>query len=161
MYNRFVIWISNTLYGVSAKINKVQALYPDQEIVVAGATKARKLEQDEDLSRNPRWITARRAVLILTDTSLHCGSWTINLEDIASAQLIRFKGTFSKGLLLKVETQSRNHYQFGLQHDPRWEAQSVFRVTLEDGTLKNTPFSIAARVVVVLWILYLLFKWFI
>lgn len=151
--------IANTIYLVPLQVQHFKAKEPHATILAVGATKAQKRDRDTELQYEARWVTARRAALILTTDKLVCGSWEILLSSIENAQLIRFKSGFAKGLVLKVTTSGGSHFQFGLQYDPAWENQTVLKFVAGDGKLEFAPlkyskFSIALRVIVWLVAIY-------
>lgn len=146
--------ITNGLYSVSSQVQQYKARNNNATVLAAGATKARKLEKDEDLKTGAGWIVARRATLILTNENLICGSWEIPLAGIKEARLLRVKSMLAKAFVLKVSADS-GYYQFGLQYDQAWEKQTALKLIVEDGKIKLSLFSIVIRIVAWLFLLAL------
>lgn len=137
----------NLLFSVTSKVEKFERNNPNLKVIVAGATKARKTEEDSEPRYDIGWARSRRSVLILASDGLHCGDWFIPLTDIQDSRLLRISG----GLLLKVSTVSGFFYQFGLQYDPMWENQTVIQVEKEDTVLAFSPPSLIIRLIVITW----------
>lgn len=56
---------------------------------------------------------------------------------------------FRSGQVLKVQTTDDKNYQFGMQLNPEWTSQQRLPFTLEKGEVKNSAFSIIARLIAV------------
>ena len=138
----------NTLYRVPGRVKRFKEQFPEAHVLAAGATKARKMMVDVDPRYDAGWATARRDVLILTTTNLHCGDWVIPLEVIQDATLLHITG----GSLLKVSTLEGLHYQFGLSRDPAWEAQTALPLTVQTGALELSRFSLIVRLLLLVWL---------
>ena len=148
--------ITNTLYGVEHYKTKFQAGNPNEHILAAGATKARKVSSEfAKVQYEAGWIKAKRAVVLLTNDRLVCGSWEIPVSSIKTATLLRVKSLFAKAFILKVSTDEE-HYQFGLQYDPDWEKHTAFPMVVEDSKIGYSYFSIALRIAV-----FILLMWYI
>lgn len=160
MLDTFFRIFANLLYFVPLKVRQFKANEPDAQVLVAGATKARQFDKDVTVQREAGWMTARRGALILTDQKLVCGSWQIPLSSVNKAVLLRVKTFFVKALVLKVSTADGHHYQFGLQYDPLWETQTALNLTIEESKIKYSGFSIALRVILAGWVIWLLIRWF-
>ncbi|MFQ5857770.1 MAG: hypothetical protein ACE5LU_19365 [Anaerolineae bacterium] len=150
MLDTFNRMLANAIYLVPLQVKRFKAKEPDSQILVAGATKAQKGDEDTGVRYEPGWIVSRRGVLILTSDKLVCGFWEIPLTSVINATLLRFKGLLSRWLVLKVATDDGSHYQFGLQYDPTWETQTALKLTVEDGKIKYSAFSIVVRVALIL-----------
>lgn len=147
MLNRIIV---NTLYLLPLQVNRFKKLHPDQEVLIADITKARKMKSNEEARYEAGWITARRTVLIVTTQALVCGDWTIPLSSIQEAVLLHIPG----GSLLKISTKDGAHYQFGIQRNPAWEKQKAFLLRIEKGTLKFSKFSLILRFLFLIWLAY-------
>lgn len=152
--------LSNLIYLVPLTVQRFKAKEPHAQILAAGATKARKFDKDAEVGYEAGWVIARRGTLILTSEKLVCGSWDIPLSTINNAVLLRIKLLFGKALVLKISTTNNDHYQFGLQYDPAWERQTALRLTVEDGKLKYSVFSIVLRAIFIIWLVWLAIRWF-
>jgi hypothetical protein len=149
--------ITNAIYGVEHHKKRFQAGYPEESVLAAGATKARRVSSEyAAVQHEAGWITARRAVVLLTNNRLICGSWVIPVSSIKSATLLRVKAWFAKAFVLKISTDE-GHYQFGLQYDSDWEQQTAFPMVIEDSKIGYSFFSIALRIIIfILLILYII-----
>jgi hypothetical protein len=150
---------TNLIYFVPLKVKQFKANEPNSQVLAAGATKARQFDKDVAVQYAAGWIAARRGTLILTDQKLVCGSWEIPLSTVNKAVLLRVKALFAKALVLKVSTTDGHHYQFGLQYDPVWETQTALKLTIEESKIKYSAFSIALRVILGAWVIWLFIRW--
>ena len=87
--------------------------------------------------------------------------WTISLDTITSAQLLKINSLFGGGQVLKVQTTDDNNYQFGMQLNPEWTNQKRLPLKLEKGQVKHSAFSIIVRLIVVGYLIYWLYERFI
>ena len=149
MLDRIIV---NALYLVPLQVNKFKKLHPDVDVLIADGTKARKVKSNDIAQYEAGWATARRGVLMLTTKELVCGDWTIPLSTIQEANLLHISG----GSILKVSTNDGLHYQFGMQRHAAWEEQKLFPVKIEEGALKFSKFSLVLRLVILLWVAYLM-----
>ncbi len=78
---------------------------------------------NQDIQRGLGWVTTQRAVVLLTDNKIVCGKWTIPLDTISTAQLLKINSLFGGGQVLKVQTTDDKNYQFGMQLNPEWTNQ--------------------------------------
>ncbi len=161
MYTALSRTILNAVYLVPLRVKRLLNREPGTQVLAAGATKAQRTEREQEVRREFGWVTSRRGVLILTAEKLICGSWVIPLSTITDATLLQvrtFAGLgFTKGLILKISTDRGYHYQFGFTYDPAWEEQTALKLSVEDGKVKYSAYSIIVRIVIcVLVIWYLL-----
>jgi hypothetical protein len=149
MLDRIIV---NALYLVPFQVSRFKKLHPDVEVLIADATKARKVNSNEVAQYEVRWATARRGVLMLTSKELVCGDWTIPVSHINEATLLHISG----GSVLKISTTNDLHYQFGMQRNSAWEKQPLFPVKVEQGALKFSTTSLIIRLLILLWVAYLI-----
>lgn len=154
MWNAIIRKFTNLLYFVPLKLRQFRSEHPDERVIVAGGSKARKLDGDQEIERGLGWVFAKRATLILSDRAIICGSWTIPLSSIDDATLLRTSGMFSEAFVLKVATNSGEHYQFGLPYDPRWEEQNVLEANVDETEIAYSMFSLAIRILLVAFIVW-------
>lgn len=147
MIDRIIV---NAIYFVPLQVNKFKKQHPEEEVLIADGTKARKVKSDQEAKYEVGWATARRGVLILTAKSLRCGDWVIPLSNIQEATLLHISG----GSLLKISTNDDSHYQFGMQRNPAWENQTLFPLKVEQGALKFSKVSLVLRLLLLNWIIY-------
>mgnify|MGYP000418243513 CR=1 FL=1 len=145
---------SYVLYLVPFRLQKFQRQHPHVRILVSGVTKARKMEASSPVQRELGWVTSRRGMLILTETSLLCGNWTIPLETIGEATLLDLTG----GYVLKITTLEEVHYQFGLNKNIAWETQSVLPLTKQKGNLGYSTQSLVLRAIVLISLIWYLYQ---
>src|SRR3990172_5411306 len=117
MIDRFLVALSNAVYFVPTKVREFRKKHPGVEVIIACATKGRKLAKDQNPQYEYGWSFARRNTLILAETGFYCGDWEISLQSISEAILVKIPS----GAVLKIATAEGVHYQFGLQSDPKWE----------------------------------------
>jgi hypothetical protein len=151
MLDRFVRSMANSFYLVPGQVKKFKEQHPDTQVLVADATKARKVKSNAEGQYELGWATARRNVLILTTNGLFCGDWTIPLSNIQEATLIHISG----GSLLKVSTTDGLNYQFGLQRNPEWEAQKILPLNIQQGALKFSKTGLILRLLLLAWLAYI------
>lgn len=153
MLDRIIV---NAVYLVPLRVNTFKKQHPDEEVLIADATKARKAASNDKARHELGWITARRGILMLTAKNLRCGDWIIPLSSIQEATLLHVFG----GSVLKVSTSDNSHYQFGLQRNPAWERQTLFPCKIEHGALKFSKGALALRLLVLACMLYLAVQYY-
>jgi|YNPNPStandDraft_1061719.scaffolds.fasta_scaffold36173_2 N12 class adenine-specific DNA methylase len=60
--------IANAIYLVPARVNKFKKQHLEEEVLIADATKARKVKSNQQARYEMGWVIARRGVLMLTTT---------------------------------------------------------------------------------------------
>lgn len=158
MLTRFSNSLVNILYLVPLKKRLFKSKYPNEKIIAAAGSKGIRLNKDSTVSRGLDWLVAKRAVLILTDKRLICGSWNIDLDKIVEAKALLIGSLSGKGLVLKIATSDGHHYQFGILSSSQWIEQEVLPLKIEEGKVEYSPFSVVLRVIIIvvlLWWLYL------
>ncbi len=155
MWTKFSRFLVNRIFLVGRRINKFKEQYPDDQVIVAGGSKA-IVSEKEEVFRGKQWIFAKRAVLILSNKRLVCGSWEVNLNDIDKASIISLRSFLAKGLVLKIRTKDDKNYQFGLQYDPLWIEQEVLDLEFSKDKIKFSLFSIIARLILIFYIIDLI-----
>ncbi|MDD3875143.1 MAG: hypothetical protein PHT69_00820 [Bacteroidales bacterium] len=148
-------------YGTKRVRRKYELNNKEEIVLAADASKGIVTKSNQNIQRGLDWVTSQRAVLLLTDKKIVCGKWVIPLDTITSAQLIKINTMLSSGQVLKVETKEGDNYQFGMQLNPEWTNQQQLPLTLEKGHLKYSVFSIAVRLILVGYIIYLIYERFI
>lgn len=146
--------IVDTIYRTNQVRRKYSKKNPDEKIWASDVSKGIRTKQNKDLERGIHWITSQRAVVLLTDEKLVCGKWVIKISEIKNAKIIRIKSIFGGGQVLKIQTLDDDHYQFGMQLNNEWKAQSVLPINIEDGKVKYSNFSIAIRVFILIYFIY-------
>lgn len=147
MLDRFIV---NTVYLVPLQVSRFRKQHPDEEVLIADATKARKVRPGSEVRHEPGWITARRGVLMLTTRNLRCGNWVIPLSSIREATLLHIPG----GSVLSISTSNGDHYQFGMQRNPAWQRQMHLPCKIEYGALKFSKVSLVWRLIALTGLLY-------
>ncbi len=97
---------------------------------------------------------------MLTDKKIICGKWTIPIDTISTAQLLKINSLFGAGQVLKVQTSDNKNFQFGMQLNPEWTNQQLLPLTLEKGQVKNSAFSIVVRTIAIGYLIYWLYERF-
>lgn len=154
MLNSILRIFTDIIYLVPFKIRNFKKNNPDIQVLVAGATKARKMKSDSTPEYEQGWATARRSILLLATNGFHCGDWFIPLANVKDVKLHRITG----GLLLKVSTNDDSFYQFGLQVNPAWEKQTVLPMRAEQIALKFSSFSIILRIILIAFFIWVIIR---
>lgn len=155
MINRLLKNFVDFIYGTKKAAMKFKTEYPDETILASDACKGISPAQDKAVKRGSDWVTAQRAVLLLTDKRIVCGKWNIPLETISEAHLIEYRSLFGgAGQVLKIETENGKYYQFGMQKNPAWTNQSTLPLSLEKGQTANAAFSILFWLIILGYIIY-------
>lgn len=156
--------IINTLvdliYGTKRVVKAYKNKYPDQEVIAASGVKAVRSTPQTEIKTGAHWVTAKRAVAILTNDRIICKDWEIFHKDIKSAELIRFKSLLSKGQVLNITTNENVGYQFGMQRNTDWTKCKTLELNYVDKKIKMSTFSIVIRLFLVGYIAYLLYERF-
>lgn len=147
MLDRIIV---NAVYLVPWRVSEFRKQHPDEEVLIADATKARKVAPGSEVRHEPGWVTARRGILMLTTSNLRCGDWVIPLSSIQEATLLHIPG----GSVLNVSTRDGDHYQFGLQRNPAWERQTRFPCAIAHGAPKFSTISLVWRLLALAGLLY-------
>jgi hypothetical protein len=158
MINKLLKGLVDLIYGVGRVKSNYSRANPTERILAADGSKGITTKGDKGIERGLEWVTSQRAVVLLTDKKIKCGQWDIPLENIETAQLLKINSLFGPGQVLKLKTKDDNHYQFGMQFSPEWTNQNVLPLTLEQGQVKTSIFSWILRLILVVYLLYWLFK---
>jgi hypothetical protein len=129
-------------------------------VLAADASKGIVTTTNHEIQRGLDWVTSQRAVVLLTDKKIVCGKWTIPLDRVSKAQLLKINSLFGGGQVLKVQTTDDKNFQFGMQINPEWTNQQLLPLTLEKGRVKNSVFSIVVRIIGISYLIYWLYERF-
>lgn len=150
--------VSDTVYRVQATEDKFKLEHPDETIVIATATKARRTADEKTVSAGLGWATARRGSLILTERAFYCGNWEIPLDKLKYAEYVVIP-TISgiKSIVIKIADNDGNHYQFGVSNMDKWFQQDI--VKFKKGELVSWyPYYIwGVRIFVISLLIYYLY----
>ena len=149
MLDRIIV---NTLYLVPLQVYKFKKQHPDAEVLIADATKARKVKSNEAPQYEMGWATARRSIVILTTQALFCGDWIIPLSTVEEATLLQIPG----GSILNVSTKVGLNYRFGMQRNPAWVRQQVMPLTVQETVLGYSKTSLVLRLLLLVWLGHLI-----
>jgi len=161
MINQILRGLVDLIYGTKRVRRKFQLANPNEKVLAADACKGIVTTSNQDIQRGLDWVTSQRAVVLLTDKKIVCGKWTILLDTITSAKLIKINSLFGGGQVLKVQTTDKKSYQFGMRHNPEWTNQQSLPLTFEKGTVKYSVFSIIIRLIAIGYLIYWLYQRFI
>lgn len=161
MINKLLKGLVDLLYGTRRVRRKFVINNPNEKVLAADASKGILTTTNEDIQRGLEWVTSQRAVILLTDKKLVCGKWTIPLDTITTAQLLKINSLFGDGQVLKVQTTDHKNYQFGMQLNPEWTSQQLLPLTIEKGHVKNSAYSIIVRLIAVGFLIYWIYERFI
>jgi len=157
MINQALKALVDLIYGTKRVKRKYEMDHPGEKVLAADASKGIVATSNQDITRGLDWVTAQRAVVLLTENKIVCGKWIIPLDTISAAQLIQVNG----GQVLKIQTTDDKNYQFGMQSNPEWKNQQRFPLTVETGKIKYSPFSIIVRLIVAGYLIYWIYERFI
>jgi len=110
-----------------------------------------------DICRSFNWVVSRRAMLKVTDEALVCSDWCIPYKDIDEAVLFSISQMFIPGYVLRVQSKG-TIYQFGLNWGKFWKGELPFHVRREKARLGYSWYSIAVRIILVVFIIYWIYK---
>ena len=161
MLNQLIKGFVDLLYGTRRKRRKYQKDNPGKTVLAADASKGIMTTNNQEIQRGLGWVASQRAVIMLTDNKLICGKWTIPLEAIKEAQLLKINSLFGGGQVLKIQTNDNKNYQFGMQLNSEWTTQQAFPLTLEKGQVKYSVFSVIIRLIVTGYLIFWLYERFI
>jgi hypothetical protein len=161
MINQILKGIVDLFYGTGRVKRKFELSNPDEKVLALDASKGILTTGNQEIQRGLDWVTSQRAVVLLTDKRIICGKWTIPLDTISTAELVKINSIFGSGQVLKIHTKDDRNYQFGMQVNPEWIKQQALPLTLERGQVKHSVFSVAARLIVVGYVIYWLYERFI
>lgn len=157
MIDRLLKWMVDLLYGTKRIKRKFELANPKEKVLASDGSKGIVTTSNQDIQRGLDWVTSQRAVVLLTDKRIVCGKWTIPLDTISTAQLIKINTLFGRGQVLKIYTSDGKNYQFGMQLNPEWTRQQILPLTHEKGQVKHSAYSIIARLIAVGCIIYWLY----
>ena len=161
MITPFLKGLADLLYGTERTRRKFERDNPYEKVLAADASKGIVTTTNHDIQRGMDWVTSQRAVVLLTDKKLVFGNWTIPLDTISTAQLFKINSLLGGGQVLKVQTTDDKNYQFGMQLNPEWTSQQRLPLTLEQGQVNNSMYSIIVRLVAVGYLIYWIYRQFI
>ena len=161
MVNQLLKGFVDLIYGTGRVRRRFELDNQNENVLASDASKGIVTTTNQNIQRGLDWVTSQRAVILLTDKKIVCGKWTIPLDTISIAQLLKINSLLGGGQILKIQTKDDSNYQFGMQINPEWTNQQILTLTLEKGQVKHSSFSIIARLVVVGYIIYWLYEQFI
>ena len=157
MFYKLLKKLVDLVYMTGRARKKYERDNPDDKVFAADASKGVVKEENKEIQRGLDWVTSQRAVILLTDKKIVCGKWTILLDDISDTQLIKY----GSGQVLKIQTKDGTYYQFGMQINPEWTNQQILPLKLEKGQVKYSLFSIIVRLILLLYLIYWLYRLFV
>ncbi|MBQ7823898.1 MAG: hypothetical protein IJ338_06975 [Bacteroidaceae bacterium] len=154
MINQILKHFIDFIYGTKKIERRFKAEHPNETVLASDACKGISPNQDKDVKGGSDWITAQRAVILLTDKRIVCGKWDIPLCSITDAHLIEYSSLFSSGQVLKIQTENGKFYQFGMQKNPEWINQSALPLSLEKGQSTNSVFRFLFWLIILGYLAY-------
>ena len=151
----------NIIYGTRKVVNKFQLAHPEEQIIATSGVKGVKSTPKSEVDTGAKWIVSRRAVAILTNKRIKCGDWDIPLSSISNAELINLRGLISKGQLLNISTVDNVGYQLGMQLNKDWLNCDHLKLEYLDKKIKVSTFSRLMRIVLAIYLAYLIYERFI
>ena len=89
MINQLLKGLVDIIYGTGRVRQKFELENPNEKVLAADASKGIVTTSDQNIQRGLDWVTSQRAVVLLTDKKIICGQWTIPLDTISTAQLLK------------------------------------------------------------------------
>ena len=158
MMNQLLKGLVDFIYGTHQVKQKFELDHPAEKVLAADASKGIVTDSNQDIQRGLDWVTSQRAVLILTDRRIVCGKWTIPLNTISVAKLLKINSLFGSEQVLKLQTIDGRSYQFGMQLNAEWTTQQQLPLVLEKGKVKYSAFSIVVRLIAIGYLVYWLYN---
>jgi len=109
--------------------------------------------------RSANWLAARRGWFKVFADRLECGDWIITLESIENATLFVGRQLLMRVTVLEVRTAERT-YQFGFNPWVRLERHLAFNFEKQAVSIGYSKFSLALRLLLVGYLLFLLVRSF-
>ncbi|HBD94751.1 MAG: hypothetical protein A2015_01550 [Spirochaetes bacterium GWF1_31_7] len=153
--------VTNFIYNTKSKRKKFVFSYPDEKIILCDAAKGVKLKNDKVPEYGKEWVIAKRCALLISEKQIIAGNWNINISDIKEAEVIKFGTIYGKGMVLKINTNNNEYYQFGLQYNKVLEEQNIITINIKKQELKLSIFSLLIRLLALGFLLYYIITKFI
>lgn len=160
MINQLLKGFVDLIYGTGRVRRKFERDNPNEKVLAADASKGIVTATNLEIQHGIDWVTSQRAVVLLTDQKLVCGKWTVPLNTISTAQLIKINSLFGSGQVLKIQTTDDKNFQFGMQLNPEWTSQQQLPLTLEKGRIQHSVFSIMVRRIGAGYLIYWIYERF-
>ena len=94
MINQILKGIVDLFYGTGRVKRKFELINPDEKVLASDASKGILTTGNQEIQRGLDWVTSQRAVVLLTDKKIICGKWTIPLDTVSTAELIKINSIF-------------------------------------------------------------------
>ena len=157
MISQLLKALVDLIYGTARARKKYEMNNPTETVLAADGAKGILTKDLQEITRGLNWAVSQRAIILLTNKKVICGKWTISLEDIATAQLLKVHTLLGGGQVLKIQTNDNKYYQFGMQLNPEWTTQKILPLSLEKGKIKDSPFSLVVRLIAFGYLIYWLY----
>ena len=151
--NKLLKLFVDFIYRTSSKRKKFESR-TNEKVLAADASKGISTMRNADIKRGANWVASQRAVILLTNTQIVCGKWTIPLDIVSDAKLVKVKSLFGGGQILKIDTINNESYQFGMQINDEWINQTALKLKVEDGKIKMSAFSWIIRIIAIGYLIY-------
>ena len=150
---------SNIMYLVKPQVEKFKAEHPDETVIIAAASKARKMNNESGIGLGLGWATSRRAALILTENAFYCRDWVIPISKLKYAEIVSIPSIFGyTALVMKLADNEGNHYQFGLNNANLWLSQNVVSFKRTEPNKYYSWYILAARIFLLLAFIFWLIQ---
>ena len=153
--------VTNFIYNTKSKRKHFSESFPNEKIILCDASKAVKLKRDKNPEYGKEWVIAKRCALLISEKQIIAGNWNINISDIKEAEVIKFGTIYGKGMVLKINTNNNEYYQFGLQYNKVLEEQNIITINIKKQELKLSIFSLLIRLLALGFLLYYIITKFI
>ncbi len=128
---------------------------PRETVLASDASKALLSKGTGKIRWGVDWVTAQRAVVLLTDKRIKYGYWDIPLDEVEEARLYEVNSLFGTGQIIKITTNDNYNFQFGMKRNYEWTDQSVLPVTLVKRKMKYSLVTMISRVILIGFLVYI------
>jgi len=107
--------------------------------------------------RSQNWVTSRHAWFKIFKDRVECGDWLISFSAVKEAIVYKTRSLFLPVSVLQIKTANQI-YQFGFYPWANPMKHVTFDYAEEKVKLRHSPFSVMLRLILVLYLVYLLWE---
>lgn len=108
--------------------------------------------------RSANWVTSRRGWFKVLHDRIECGDWRIPFHTVESAVLYTGRSLFMTVSVLELRAGGKT-YQFGFNPWVRVEQALPLELERRNVRFGYSPFSVAMRVLVIVYLAWLVLFW--
>lgn len=110
-----------------------------------------------DPRRSLNWVASRRAYFKIFQDRIECGDWKIPFSSVTRATAFKTRSMLVPCTVLQLKTGDRS-FQFGFNPWASPTEKLPLKVEVQHVKLQHSPFSIVVRLLIVVWIVYLVLR---